>query len=207
MMDGQTVCLASRYDRNEAAAGAFFTCVWFRGGLSGLYEVDDRDSEPEAGVDGVAGAAGRLVQVADADPAVFEEMAVAQLHAAAEIVFRGENHFIRPALDLFIGADVFFRPARGLLPAGEHEDQPDVGMGFPQAKHRKSREGVEPERAARAEIPHALVDEPKQLLLKAFLNVWELLQRKVSVAGETTGLVFHSISLLIQLNNIIIHYK
>ncbi|EEG28765.1 hypothetical protein CLOSTMETH_03664 [[Clostridium] methylpentosum DSM 5476] len=38
---------------------------------------------------------------------------------------------------------------------------------------------------------------------KAFLD----LRRKVSVAGEATGLIFHSISLLIQLNNIIIHYK
>ncbi|EEG28768.1 hypothetical protein CLOSTMETH_03667 [[Clostridium] methylpentosum DSM 5476] len=165
-------------------------------GLSTLREVDDRDSEPEAGVDGVAGAAGRLVEVTDADAAVLGEMAVAQLHAAAEIVFRGENHFIRPAFDLFIGANVFFRPAGGLLPAGEHEDQPDVGIGFAQAEHRQRREGVKAERAARAEIPHALVNELKQLLLKAFLNVWELLRRKIPVAGETAGLIFHCVSVL-----------
>ena len=42
-------------------------------GLSTLREVDDRDSEPEAGVDGVAGAAGRLVEVTDADAAVLGE--------------------------------------------------------------------------------------------------------------------------------------
>ena len=153
----------------QGGGWGFFACG-SEGSLLGLGEVDDWDAEPAAGVDGVAGAAGGFVQVADADAAVFGEVAVAQLHAAAEIVFRGENHFIRPAFDLFIGADVFFRPARGLLPAGEHEDEPDVGKGFPQAEHCQRREGVEPERAARAEIPHALLDEMDHLFLKAFLD-------------------------------------
>lgn len=71
-------------------------------------------------------------QVADADAAVVNQMAVPLKHAAPVIVFRCVHHFICLMQDFIIYVHIGSRPTSGLLFAGQNKDQTNLWILFPQ---------------------------------------------------------------------------
>lgn len=159
-------------------------------------EVDDAKPHELGVANGVRRAARPFDQIADAYRAVIDQTAVALVHTAAVVAFRGVDELIGFEKDLFIRFDVFLIPSLWLIFAGEDEDEPDVGMSFSQLDDGQRRYRVEAQRAACAEVAYALGDEAEEGFFEAGLEGFPVFYGNHSVAGEAAGLVSHLHSII-----------
>ena len=107
-------------------------------------------------VHGIRCAAGLLGEVADAQTAIIDQVAVSLVHTAAIIVFGSINDLVRGGLYPFVIINVRLNPSPCLILAWENQDQFNIRVLASQLKDGLCSQCVKAQSAASAEIPIAL---------------------------------------------------
>ena len=139
-------------------------------------------------------------EVTQAKGGMLHQIPVAFVHTAAGIIGREEHGFICAAEYFPVHAPLGCVPVFVLLPAGQYENKPDLGKLPFQAQNSLCGKGVEAERAACEKLGKALENQSSQGLFQSQSEFRKMFRWDMSMAGKTTGLFFHSITLNTQLS-------
>lgn len=98
-----------------------------------LRNIDDLQALGSGVVYCISCAAGLLGEVADAQAAIINQVAVSLVHTAAVILLGGVGNFISGFHDPVILRNIFLFPSPRLITARKDKDQADLRVGFPQS--------------------------------------------------------------------------
>lgn len=131
-------------------------------------------------------AAGLLGEIADAQAARIDQVAVSLVHTAAIILLGCIGDLISGFYDPVILRNSVLFPTPCLISAREDKDQPDLRIGFPQSQNRLRGQRIKAERAAAAEITVALFDGFDHGLFKSLCDFSPGQKRYVSMSRKTS---------------------